>query len=593
MAYNYQAARTAGLSDQQIEQYLNSKGRSLKTEGIQTQQPQDMGFKLSSLLPVAGGILGGVSPLGPILGGGIGSTIGEGARQLIEGKVEPEKLVTEGALGLFGGTLGKVGTGAARLVGKGAAKGAENLGFKAFRLNPGQITKFATRHREDPQTFLKTEGALFKAPEQIRTQHIDVLQNQFNKIAKKSGLKADINDFLKNVDDSANELIEAGGSENTALAKKIQNEALFIWENNFKGDLPDISKIDQLRKTFASKVNWNNPEKAVLDYNIADALRKTAIDTADKAGMVGKEGLSLKDIGIKLSKYRDLDKSITAQEALGRGAKPIGITNWLSMLAGGAGFAGGGMSGATTGLAINQALGSPTVLRGIGSMASRAGNLIGQNGRVIPGAAQIAGQSSARIGGMAQPTTPEDGTMQPMEREVIPSSAQRQQLLTPEMAIMLMANFPKQASLIKSMLDISQGSANQQKAFGKIADAESIVKQISSTYSKLGGTGRISGQVKRLGSVLGFNPQATAYEALRKASIGPLARAISAEVGVLTDADVSRAEALLPKITDTPEEAKLKLQQLIYAINARRSNISNFPGASQPNYPAVTEQYAF
>lgn len=52
------------------------------------------------------------------------------------------------------------------------------------------------------------------------------------------------------------------------------------------------------------------------------------------------------------------------------------------------------------------------------------------------------------------------------------------------------------------------------------------------------------------------------YEALRKGLIGPVARAISGEVGVLTDRDISRAEQLLPKVTDDPKLAERKLANL-------------------------------
>lgn len=67
---------------------------------------------------------------------------------------------------------------------------------------------------------------------------------------------------------------------------------------------------------------------------------------------------------------------------------------------------------------------------------------------------------------------------------------------------------------------------------------------------------------------LGLAPNAQQYEDQRKALIAPLARAISGEVGVLTDRDISRAEGLLPRLSDPPSVANKKIQQLIYLIES-------------------------
>lgn len=96
------------------------------------------------------------------------------------------------------------------------------------------------------------------------------------------------------------------------------------------------------------------------------------------------------------------------------------------------------------------------------------------------------------------------------------------------------------------------------------------------------------GQVKSKGPVAGgistflsgltggaSNPDVADYEALRQSMIGPLARTISGEVGVLTDRDISRAEKLLPKISDDPRVAEKKIENL-------RKLIGNQTGQPQP-----------
>jgi hypothetical protein len=134
-----------------------------------------------------------------------------------------------------------------------------------------------------------------------------------------------------------------------------------------------------------------------------------------------------------------------------------------------------------------------------------------------------------------------------------------------------------------------QGSANKERNAQKIADAQSMAHQVFSLYFNLGGTGRLSGVGSEIAGKLGVNPQATSYEALRKASIAPLARAISGETGTLTDKDIARAEMLLPKITDTPQEAQLKYQNLMQIMQARAQNLDSLPSGSN-DYTAYYNQ---
>lgn len=67
---------------------------------------------------------------------------------------------------------------------------------------------------------------------------------------------------------------------------------------------------------------------------------------------------------------------------------------------------------------------------------------------------------------------------------------------------------------------------------------------------------------------LGIAPRAQQFEDQRKALIAPLARAISGEVGVLTDRDISRAEGLLPRLSDPPQVANKKIEDLLFLIQS-------------------------
>ena len=108
-----EAARKVGVSEEAIQQRLQQRGI--------VDQPQDEGFKFSSLFPTAGGIIGGIGgglisspsifgiPAGVIAGGAVGSAGGEALRQRIENEeFNPTGIAAEGAMGLAGGPIGKL-----------------------------------------------------------------------------------------------------------------------------------------------------------------------------------------------------------------------------------------------------------------------------------------------------------------------------------------------------------------------------------------------------------------------------------------------------------------------------------------------------
>ena len=110
-----------------------------------------------------------------------------------------------------------------------------------------------------------------------------------------------------------------------------------------------------------------------------------------------------------------------------------------------------------------------------------------------------------------------------------------------------------------------KGSAEEQKQAQKMTDLEQSVSLLEKNYREIEATGPVKGRATKLLSGLtggAVAPEIADYEALRQSMIGPLARAISGEVGVLTDRDIGRAENLLPKVGDTPKVAEKKLNNL-------------------------------
>lgn len=124
-------------------------------------------------------------------------------------------------------------------------------------------------------------------------------------------------------------------------------------------------------------------------------------------------------------------------------------------------------------------------------------------------------------------------------------------------------------------------SAKQQGEVGKLSSVEAAVDELEQQFQLAGGgQGRIGGTVSKALGAVQAAPETRVFNDIRQSLIAPLARTISGEVGVLTDRDIKRAEGLLPKITDTPEEAQRRLQILRSLINERRQIMQS--GGSAP-----------
>ena len=106
----------------------------------------------------------------------------------------------------------------------------------------------------------------------------------------------------------------------------------------------------------------------------------------------------------------------------------------------------------------------------------------------------------------------------------------------------------------------------------KFSDLGSSLNLLEKNLGEAELKGPFAGRLSFLSSLTGgaVAPQTQDYEAIRKSMIGPLARAISGEVGVLTDRDISRAESLLPRLHETEEVRKNKLANLRQIISERQ-----------------------
>lgn len=125
----------------------------------------------------------------------------------------------------------------------------------------------------------------------------------------------------------------------------------------------------------------------------------------------------------------------------------------------------------------------------------------------------------------------------------------------------------------------SKLNATQQGNLAKLESAGSAIDQLEQLYNQAGGgQGRLGGKLTELGASLGMNSAASAYNSASRGLINQIAAAVGKTDSLNTEGEVQRALDLVPKITDTPEEAQTKLQSLRNMLSANKQTYQNIYG---------------
>lgn len=237
----------------------------------------------------------------------------------------------------------------------------------------------------------------------------------------------------------------------------------------------------------------------------------------------------------------------------------------------------GGVVGKAKNTAKNAAL------AGAGLLA--LGQLNGQNASASPELSGSSGQLSGAQGAQAQQKELQQAQqLQAMQQLMQPSKFAGKDRDQIEQAYMAAAadNNPKAVQFYASMLEqLDKKDAMNQKQLAalqkasssktskddqKKADAAKKAASIETMYKQAGGAQGPVGVLNNLlnNATLGmFNPGASAYEANQQALAVALARA-AGDSGALSNQDIQGYKSMLPLTTDSPQAAKLKLQN-IYA----------------------------
>lgn len=132
----------------------------------------------------------------------------------------------------------------------------------------------------------------------------------------------------------------------------------------------------------------------------------------------------------------------------------------------------------------------------------------------------------------------------------------------------------KRVPALKSVLETltpPKQSAAATKAEIQTSTVVNRLGQLEELFTAAGGgRGRIGGLAGSAAGAIGMDEGAYNYNQFRDSLLAPLARAISGEVGVLTDKDIKRADGLLPKLTDSPKEANQRIRNLLRAVQEQQ-----------------------
>lgn len=125
-------------------------------------------------------------------------------------------------------------------------------------------------------------------------------------------------------------------------------------------------------------------------------------------------------------------------------------------------------------------------------------------------------------------------------------------------------------------------NATQQGNLAKIESASSAIDKLEQLYNQAGGgQGRLGGKLAELGANLGMNSNVSSYGSMARGLINQIVAAVGKTDALNNEGEVQRAMDLVPKITDTPEEAQIKLQSLREMLAANRQTYSNIYGIGQ------------
>ena len=294
--------------------------------------------------------------------------------------------------------------------------------------------------------------------------------------------------------------------------------------------------------------------KTPADIRAASAPYVRASQAADQVATAGATGGGLQNGVISGSLPRTATQIVTKPLGAALDAAAVPAAKGLSAL-------GGAISG------IN-----PTLADALTAGAKGAIN-VGLQGATGP---QASNQSPSPLA----PPDPTDPTQQAQQ-------GQGQQIGL-QQVLQAMAKDPKNASLYKEMYQLQQSSnkANnltpaQQKDLLAANNGLSLLDTVQQHYQSAGGgQGLVGGSLSNALGGVGLNNKVQIYNQSIGSAVAQIAKAISGSSRLPTKQTIDMVKGWMPLITDNPQVAAGKLQNIQDQLNAVKQNIQGAPGAT-------------
>lgn len=639
MAYNYQAARAAGLTDEDINKYLATK------QGQTPQTPKSGGGGLTDWLPTIGAIGGSFIPgAGTLAGGALGAGLGTILKGEITGQGDPREVLKETALGFGGGILGKgISKVAGKVLPKAASKVAGQAGAKAsagltqklaaktiasnFTIPPklapqlaledslGQwildgvpIPKSIKGYQNITSQITGDSGAITQA-QRSATKKLKIpinfeqpLTDAHGFIGLKGGLSADEKlDTLSTIRNYFNSRSypapgHIGADDALDIANALDKEGYQLYNKGIN-ELSPNAMLEAKGETFLGVAEdlRNQISRGIDNTGIFTKVQAEAVTALEKVSpqlaQRARQATNMGQLRSIAAPYVKINRA--AQSTLNRQQTPF-TGGALGLGARGAGaLAGGGIAG-LPGAAVGAALApaaqgamqaaQPAItglaaqgILGAGKLTEGAGRL----GQALP---QAVGQIGIRAGMPEQQAQLEQPISEEIPTEIPTSIQSNDQQLKTAFAVAILQN-PKQYSAIKGAYDLlfsgKEVSADQQKEIKNLQETRILVKTFAKEVTNLGASdfgpaARATGVTRKLLGTLGLDPDVRSFTQVRKAMRVKMARAMS-EVGNLTEQEQEVALNLIPDIGDSSKEIaeKVRLVEQILSGAEKRSQKIN------------------
>jgi hypothetical protein len=545
-----------------------------------------------------------------------GGALGQAGKQAAQGqgltsgddlKNDLSQGVINGVSGLAGGVLGKVG---GKILGKASSllgKEADDTAVQSLGLTNGNRNSFFSKTGQTVSDFLKEHGLSGGTADDVSAAH-EALQNQYNSIARTSGVKVPVSDLRSNVLNNLGSLAEDATQEGKAALNETWNRY-----NDMLGDIPkdangniDIGELTKQKANIQSSTKFASDSTAAgtqANQILSKSFKDTVNEAADKAGLTAADGTPLSQIGQKLNKFNTLADILAKKEpgqvgtsAVVKLAKGAILPTVGGLIGDKEGGTNGALLGGAIGLLGDSASANPAVLAavsgGLGKLSgvlgkaaapsvvkTVAGNAAAQGaaGLAENGSepAPVADNSSANSqvpagdgggqGTVPSPTNSPDPTADPLASGL--QSLQSGQPLSTSQYTALMSKVginPKLADYVTKAYQASNPASTQ-----GLGVASSAAGTLQGLYDQAGGAkGPLAGGVENALSSTGYADKAVKSYNQQADALGQ--EIISQVYGTGgTSSDRNQVLSLIPQITDSPETAASKMQTLRTLISQR------------------------